>query len=356
MSRLFTPLTVRDVTFPNRAWVSPMCQYSAVHGLVGDWHLVHLGGLAVGRPGLLMAEATAVTAEGRISVACPGIWLGEQADAWGHVVDFVHGQGTLMGLQLAHAGRKASTSAPWHGGGHVEPELGGWQTVAPSPISFADLPVPRELSLGEIDELVDAFAQAAQRADDAGFDVVEIHMAHGYLLHEFLSPISNRRTDGYGGSLENRMRLPLQVARAVRAAWPSGKPLFVRISTTDWAPGGWDVAQSVSFTRALKEVGVDLLDASSGGLTPEQVIPREVDYQVRNAAIIRAETGIAVAAVGLITDPRQAEAILKLGQADAVMLARQMLRDPHWPLRAAHELGDELAWVPQYTRAATWPA
>lgn len=356
MSRLFTPMTVRDVTFPNRAWVSPMCQYSAVDGLIGDWHLVHLGSLAAGRPGLLMAEATAVTPEGRISVACPGIWDEEQADAWRHVVDYSHGQGVVIGIQLAHAGRKGSTAAPWHGGGHVEPESGGWQTVAPSPIAFADLPAPTELTREEIESLVVAFADAAIRADSAGFDVVELHMAHGYLLHEFLSPLSNHRTDEFGGSLDNRMRLPLAVVRAVRDAWPQGKPLFVRISTTDWVPGGWDLDQSVTLTRAFRMLGVDLLDASSGGLTPEQVIPREVDYQVRNAAIIRAETGIAVAAVGLITDPLQAEAILELGQADACMLARQMLRDPHWPLRAAHELGDEVPWVPQYTRAAVWPA
>ena len=356
MSLLFAPLSLRDVTFPNRAWVSPMCQYSAVAGLIGDWHLVHLGSLAAGRPGLLMAEATGVTPEARISVACPGIWDDEQARAWGHVVDYVHGQGTLIGIQLAHAGRKASTAAPWHGGGYVEPEDGGWQAVAPSPIAFADLPVPTELTGEAIDALVTAFADAAVRADGAGFDVVELHMAHGYLMHEFLSPLSNHRTDEYGGSLANRMRFPLAVARAVRAVWPEGKPLFARISTTDWAPGGWDLDESVALTRALQDAGVDLLDASSGGLAPEQVIPREVDYQVRNAAVIRAETGIAVAAVGLITDARQAEAILEHGQADACMLARQMLRDPHWPLRAAHELGDEVSWVPQYTRAAAWPS
>jgi 2,4-dienoyl-CoA reductase-like NADH-dependent reductase (Old Yellow Enzyme family) len=327
-----------------------------VDGVIGDWHLVHLGALAVGRPGLLMAEATGVTPEGRISVACTGIWSDEQADAWRRVVDFVHGQGTLIGIQLGHAGRKASTSAPWHGASHVDPADGGWQAVAPSAIAFADLPVPAELGTGDIDQVVASFAAAATRADRAGFDVVELHMGHGYLLHQFLSPLSNHRTDEYGGSLENRMRLPLDVARAVRQAWPAGKPLFVRISTTDWADGGWDLDQSVTLTHAFVELGVDLLDASSGGLTPAQVIPREVDYQVRNAAIIRAETGIAVAAVGLITDPQQAEAILELGQADACMLARQMLRDPHWPLRAAHDLGDEVAWAPQYQRAAAWPA
>jgi 2,4-dienoyl-CoA reductase-like NADH-dependent reductase (Old Yellow Enzyme family) len=351
MSRLFTPLQIRDTTFPNRAWVSPMCQYSARDGLIGDWHLVHLGSLSAGRAGLVMTEATGVQSVGRISVRCPGIWTDEQAAAWQRVVEYVHGQGTLIGMQLAHAGRKASTDAPWLGTPYVAPADGGWQTVAPSAIAFGSFPEPRALTAAEIDEVVADFARAAQRAERAGFDVVEIHMAHGYLLHQFLSPLSNQRTDEYGGSLENRMRLPLAVARAVREAWPQERPVFVRISSTDWIEGGWDVDQSVVLVRALADLGIDLIDASSAGLRLDQAVPLDRDYQVDNAALIRAATGVLVSAVGRITDPLQAEEILAEGKADAVMLARAILRNPHWPLAAAAALGDAQDWLPPYARA-----
>ena len=356
MSLLFTPLTVRGTTFPNRAWVSPMCQYSAVDGVVGDFHLVHHGGFSAGRPGLIIAEATAVEPAGRISTLCPGLWTDEQAAAWKRGVDYVHGQGTLIGIQLAHAGRKGSTNAPWVGG-VADEASGGWQTVAPSPIAFGPMPAPRELTAAEIHGLVDSFAAAAVRAEAAGFDVVEIHMAHGYLMHQFLSPLSNQRTDEFGGSLENRMRVPLMVAQAVRAAWPADKPVIVRISTTDWMPDvdSWDVEQSITLVRELMALGIDVIDASSAGLHADQQIPKDLNYQVDIAARIKAETGATVAAVGLITEPAQAEAILAEGKADAVLLARAMLRDPHWPVRAARELGDEVAWIPQYARALPWP-
>ncbi len=355
MSSLFTPLTIRGTTLPNRAWVAPMCQYSAVDGVVGDFHLVHHGGLSSGRPGLILAEATAVAPEGRISTACPGLWNDAQSQAWRRVTDYVHGQGTTIGVQLAHAGRKGSTRQQWVGG-VAGPDEGGWPTVAPSPVAFGPMPAPRELSAAEIHGLVDAFAAATGRALDAGFDVVELHMAHGYLMHQFLSPLSNTRTDEFGCSLDNRMRAPLLVAEAVRKAWPQDRPLFVRISTTDWMPDGqgWDVEQSLVLVRRLAELGVDLIDASSGGLHPDQQIPRDVNYQVDIAARVRAQTDALVAAVGLITEPAQAEAILAEGKADAVLLARAMLRDPHWPLRAARELGDEVAWIPQYARGLPW--
>jgi 2,4-dienoyl-CoA reductase-like NADH-dependent reductase (Old Yellow Enzyme family) len=351
MSRLFTPLTIRGITFPNRAWVAPMCQYSAEDGVVGDWHLVHLGSLSTGRPGLLMTEATGVQPEGRISVRCPGIWSDEQLAAWRRIVDYVHGQGTLIGMQLAHAGRKGSTDAPWLGTPYVPPADGGWQTVGPSAVAFGAFPAPRALTVPEIDRLVADFVQAAHRAQEAGFDLVEIHMAHGYLLHEFLSPLSNQREDEYGGSLENRMRLPLRVAGAVREAWPQNRPVFVRISSTDWIDGGWDVEQSIVLVRELAALGIDLVDASSAGLRADQVVPHDVDYQVANAARIKAATDARVSAVGRITDPHQAEQILAQGMADAVFLARAMLRNPHWPLLAAAALGDDQDWLPPYARA-----
>lgn len=352
---LFSELKLREATFPNRVWVAPMCQYSAVDGVIGDWHLAHLGGLAIGKPGLIMAEATAVAPEGRISVACPGLWTDEQARAWERIVRFCHSLGVPMGIQLAHAGRKGSTLQPWRGGLPASAADGGWQTVGPSPLAFGSLPIPRELNATEFTALIDAFAAAARRAAAAGFDTVELHMAHGYLLHQFLSPLSNQRTDEFGGSLTNRMRLPLAVASAVREAFPAERPVFVRISSTDWVPAGWDVEQSIEFVRELTARGIDLIDASSGGLDPAQQIPRRVDYQIANAARIKAATDATVAAVGLITQPAQAAAIIAEGRADAVLLARQMLRDPHWPLRAAHELGVKVAWVPQYSRALPWP-
>lgn len=352
---LFTNLRLRDAVFPNRIWVAPMCQYSASAGVIGDWHLVHLGGLAIGKPGLIIAEATAVAPEGRISLACPGLWSDEQAHAWERVVQFAHSLDVPMGIQLAHAGRKGSTLPPWRGGHAAGPDGGGWQTVGPGDQAFGSLPAPRALAATEIPELVEAFAAAAHRAALAGFDTVEIHMAHGYLLHQFLSPLTNHRTDDYGGSLSNRMRFPLAVAAAVRQAFPAERPVLVRISSTDWVAGGWDVGQSIAFVKALIGLGIDLIDASSGGLDPGQQIPRRIDNQVANAAAIKSATNARVAAVGLITQPAQAAAIVAEGRADAVLLARQMLRDPHWPLRAAHELGVKVEWAPPYARALPWP-
>src|SRR5262245_45886693 len=352
MSVLLSPLSLREVTLRNRIAVSPMCQYSAEGGVPTDWHLVHLGSRAVGGAGLVMAEASGVSAEGRISPADTGIWNDAQADAWARIARFVAEQGAVPGIQLAHAGRKASTDAPWRGGRPLSEAQGGWQPVAPSPLPFADgYPVPRELDADEIERVVGAFRDAAWRAERAGFQVVEIHMAHGYLLHQFLSPLSNARTDAFGGSLENRMRLPLAVARAVRDAFPVERPVLVRLSASDWVPGGWDLEQSVSFARALGEHNVDLVDCSSGGSAPDAKVPVAPGYQVPFAAAIRERAGIATGAVGMITEPAQAEAIVASGQADIVFLAREMLRDPYWPLRAARELGATIEWPQQYLRA-----
>lgn len=355
MNHLFTPLSLRDLELSNRALVAPMCMYSAVDGVVGDFHLVHHGGLAAGRPGLIIAEATAVTPEGRISTACPGIWHDEQADAWRRVVDYVHALGTPIGLQLAHAGRKGSTRETWVGG-IAEIGEGGWETVAPSAIPFGQMPAPRALSIAEIDGLVEAFAAAAVRARGAGFDTVQLHAAHGYLMHEFMSPLSNQRTDEYGGSLANRMRFPLRVAEAVRAVWPESLPVLARISATDWMPDGLTVEESTVLVRELVDRGIDLVDVSSAGLHADQRIPSAIDYQVALAARIKAETGATISAVGLITSPAQAEAIIAEGRADAVFLARAFLRDPHWPLRAAHELGASVAPIQPYHRSSPWPA
>lgn len=354
MSHLFTPIRLRDLELANRAWVAPMCMYSAEDGVVGDFHVVHLGSFSSGRAGLVMAEATGVTSEGRISTACPGLWNDEQVVAWKRVVDFVHSQGTPIGIQLAHAGRKGSTLSPWRGG-IATPEEGGWVTVAPSAIAFGAMPVPHALTADEIDQLVADFVAAARRARAAGFDTVEIHAAHGYLLHQFLSPLSNQRTDAYGGSLENRMRLPLAVAEAVRAEWPADLPVIARISATDWTPGGWTVDESIVLVNELVKRGIDLVDVSSSGLHPDQQIPTDVNYQVDIAARIKAETGALISAVGLITSPQQAEDIIASGKADVVRMARAFLRDPHWVLRAANELGENVTWLPQYARAVPWP-
>ena len=354
MSLLFTPLTIRGVEFPNRAWLSPMCQYSAVDGIVGDWHLVTLGAYATGRAGLVMAEATGVLPEARISPDCPGIWNDEQVAVWTRIVDFIHTQDVKAGIQLAHAGRKASMAASWNGGKHVPIDEGGWIAVAPSAVAFDGYEVPHELTLDEIHATTQAFADAAVRADAAGFDVVEIHAAHGYLLHQFLSPLSNFRTDEYGGSLENRMRFPLAVATAVRGAFPQDKPVFVRISATDWVDGAWDIDQSLQFVKELDQLGIDFIDTSSGGSAANADIPDEVNYQIDLAEQVRKHTGILTGAVGRITGAEQAELILESGKADAVFLARQMLRDPHWPLRAAHELGVRVQWARQMGRGASW--
>ena len=317
-----------------------------------DWHLVHLGSRAVGGAALVMVEATAVSPEGRISPRDSGIWSDKHAQAFQRIVGFVKEKGAVPGVQLAHAGRKASTDVPWRGGRPLTKEEGGWQPLAPSPLPFEETaPMPREMTMEDREKVISQFANGARRALEAGFGVVEIHMAHGYMLHEFLSPLSNQRTDEYGGSLENRARFPLQIARAVREAWPLGLPLFVRISCTDWVEGGWDVDQSVEFSRWLKEIGVDLVDCSSGGLLPHARIPAGPGYQTPFAAVIRQKVGIATGAVGLITDPVQAEQIVATSQADAIFLAREMLRDPYWPRRAARVLNVDIPWPPQYERA-----
>ena len=355
MTLLFEPLTIRGVEFSNRAWVAPMCQYSAdSKGIVGDWHLVTLGAYATGKAGLVMAEATGVSPEARISVACPGIWNDDQVVAWKHITDFIHTQGVKAGIQLAHAGRKASTSSPANGGGVLDPSQGGWQTFSATNRPFAEMSTPKAMDQEDIDRTIADFAAATVNADKAGFDVIELHSAHGYLMHQFLSPLSNDRTDEYGGSLENRMRFPLMVTAAVRAAWPAEKPLFVRISATDWADSGWDMEQSVVFVKELERIGVDLIDASSGGTLPVAAIPNEVNYQIDLAAQIKAQTGILTAAVGRITQSAQAEQLLEDQKADVCFLARQMLRDPHWPLRAAHELGAKIRWSDQMRAGASW--
>ena len=352
MHQLFTPLKIGSVEFKNRIFVSPMCQYSSDDGAATDWHLVHLGSRAVGGAAMVMVEATAVSPEGRISPWDSGLWSGRQVDAFRRITRFIADQDCVPGVQLAHAGRKASTDAPWRGGGALSAAKGGWQPLGPSPLAFdASSPVPREMTPTDIGQVVDDFAAAAERSREAGFRVLELHLAHGYLLHEFLSPLSNHRTDEYGGSLENRMRLPLKVAAAVRAAWPQDLPLFARLSCTDWVAGGWDLAQSVELSRRLKESGVDLIDCSSAALVPHAEIPLGPGYQVPFAAAIRREAGIPTGAVGLITDAVQAEQIVGTGQADAVLLAREMLRDPYWPLHAARRLGHDAAWPLPYERA-----
>jgi 2,4-dienoyl-CoA reductase-like NADH-dependent reductase (Old Yellow Enzyme family) len=352
MSELFKPLRLRGVTFKHRIFVSPMCQYSSEDGLPTDWHFVHLGSRAVGGAALVMVEATAVCPEGRISPTDSGLWSPAHAAAFARITAFVRAQGAVPGIQLAHAGRKASTAAPWLGTGRLTPAEGGWETLAPSAVAFADnYPTPHAMSLREIDTVVAQFEEAARLSLAAGFDVVELHFAHGYLVHEFLSPLSNQRTDEYGGSLENRLRLPLRIARAVRAIWPPEKPLFVRVSATDWVDGGWDLPGTIALARGLRELGVDLLDCSSGGNAAHAKIPVGPGYQVPFAAAVRKEVGMPTGAVGLITDAKQAEAIVASGQADAVFLARQLLRDPYWPLHAAHELGADITWPKQYERA-----
>jgi 2,4-dienoyl-CoA reductase-like NADH-dependent reductase (Old Yellow Enzyme family) len=356
-SRLFSPVTLRSVTFRNRLWVSPMCQYSVEErdGVATDWHLVHLGSFARGGAGLVLAEATAVTPDGRITGWDLGLWNDEQRDVLARIVRFVRAQGAVAGIQLAHAGRKASTYREWSGSGTQPASEGGWQTVAPSAIPFDTLAVPRALDTEELDGIVQAFADAAARALDAGFEVLEIHAAHGYLLHQFLSPLSNTRTDEYGGSLENRARLLLRVVRAVRDVAGEDVPLFVRLSATDWADDGWDLDSTVRVAAYAREAGADHFDISTGGLVPGVRIPVGPGYQVPFAEAVRSRTGASVNAVGMIRSSDQAEDVLASGAADAVMIGREFLRDPHFALRAAHELGQHTdAWPPQYTRAR-WP-
>jgi 2,4-dienoyl-CoA reductase-like NADH-dependent reductase (Old Yellow Enzyme family) len=350
---LFQPLRLRSIELANRIVVSPMCQYSSTDGLADEWHFVHLGSRAVGGAGLVFTEATAVTPEGRISPADLGLWNDAQVAPLRRCTEFIRSRGAVSGMQLAHAGRKASTAPPWLGGGHVRPKDGGWQAVAPSAIPFhPGNPAPAALDHDGIGSVVAAFGAAAGRALAAGFDVIEIHAAHGYLLHEFLSPLANRRTDEYGGSFDNRCRLLTEVVRQVRTQWPDHLPLFVRISATDWAEGGWDAEQSVELARRLGGLGVDLVDCSSGGMVPGAKIPIRPGYQVEFAERIRREAGVPTGAVGLITTPEQANAIVAGGQAEVVLLARQLLRDPYWPLRAAKTLGAPGRWPVQYLRAA----
>ena len=357
MSHLFEPLKLRDITLRNRIAVSPMCEYSSHDGFANQWHLVHLGSRAVGGAGLVLTEAIAVTADGRISPQDLGIWKDEHVEKLAEIVAFVKGNGAVAGTQLAHAGRKASTAPPWLGGGTVLPENGGWSPIyAPSAIAFSDESiVPKALSVDEIGGLVQAFARAAERSLAAGCEVVELHGAHGYLIHEFLSPLSNTRDDAYGGSFENRTRFAREVASAVRAVWPERLPLFARISATDWAEGAWDLEQSVELARIFKTLGVDLVDASSGGAVPYAKIDVGPGFQVPFAERIRREAGIATGAVGMITEAHQADAIVREGKADLVLLARELLRDPYWPLRAAGELGVDVEWPAQYRRAKPSP-
>ena len=350
---LFSPLTLRGVTLRNRIGVSPMCQYSSTDGLADEWHLVHLGSRAVGGAGLVMTEATAVEARGRISPQDLGLWKDEQIEPLARVTRFLRAQGAVAGIQLAHAGRKASTARPWEGGKPLAPPAGWSPIVAPSAVAFDDgYQTPVALAEGEIASVIEAFARAAARAGQAGFDVVEIHAAHGYLIHQFLSPISNRRNDAWGGVFEGRVRLLLEIVRAIRRVWADERPLLVRLSTTDWlGADGWTVEDSIALGRRLREEGVDLVDCSSGGNTPHAKIDAGPGYQVGNAARIRAEAGIATGAIGFITAAAQAEHILRTGQADMVFLAREMLRDPYWPLRAARELGAKVPVPAQYERA-----
>ena len=351
MSKLFEKLKLRDVEFRNRLWVSPMCQYSSVDGMPTDWHLVHLGTRAVGGAGLVMVEATAVSPEGRISPDDSGIWSDAHAEAFKRITKFIKEQGAVAGIQLAHAGRKASTAPPWDGGSKIEVADGGWRVAAPSAIRFAETyPEPREMTYADIEKVTDDFVAAAERAVDAGFEVIEIHAAHGYLLHEFLSPLSNKRTDEYGGRLENRMRFPLITARRVRETVPKNLPVFVRISATDWVEGGWDLEQSIEFCKQLKDLGIDLVDVSSGGNVPDAKIPVGPGYQIPFAREIRSRAGIKTGAVGMITEPQQAEDILHNGEADAILIAREFLRDPYLAFRAAQELGGAVDVPKQYGR------
>lgn len=347
---LLSPLTMRGVTFRNRIVMSPMCQYNAEDGLASDWHLVHLGSRAVGGAALIIAEATAVTPEGRISSGDLGIWGDQHIEPLARIARFVHSQGAVAGIQLAHAGRKASCEPPWLGGARLtKKEQGGWTVIGPSAIPFNDgEPAPRALDEAGIEAVLKAFEDAARRALAAGFRVIELHAAHGYLLHEFLSPLSNQRTDEYGGSLENRMRLPLRVAERLRALMPDELPLFVRISATDWVDGGWDAEQSVIFSRQLKQLGIDLIDVSSGALVPKARIPVSKGFQVPFARQIRDEVSIATGAVGMITEPQHANEIVTAGDADLVLIGRELLRQPYWALDAQHELDGEPCWPTPY--------
>jgi 2,4-dienoyl-CoA reductase-like NADH-dependent reductase (Old Yellow Enzyme family) len=352
MSSLFSPIQFRSRQLKNRIVVSPMCEYSSQEGFANDWHLVHLGSRAVGGAGLVFTEATAVSPEGRISPDDLGIYKDEHIVMLKRITTFIHDQDAMAGIQLAHAGRKGSHSSPWKGNAQIPLKSGGWLCPAPSPIPFREhTESPVQLDTAGIDKVISDFVRAAARSLEAGFDFLEIHAAHGYLLHEFLSPLSNQRTDGYGGSLDNRMRLVLEVAGAIRKKWPDHLPLFIRISATDWTEGGWDIAQSVALAIKLKSIGVDLIDCSSGAILPQISIPAKPGYQVPLAETIRRQASIPTAAVGLITMATQAEHILADHQADLIVMARQLLRDPYFPLHAAGELHAEVKWPKQYERA-----
>ncbi len=350
---LFEPLTLRGVTLRNRIGVSPMCQYSSVDGFANDWHLVHLGTRAVGGAALVIAEATAVSPEGRISPRDLGLWRDDHVEMLGRITRFIREQGAAAGIQLGHAGRKASTEVPWRGGAPIGPTDGGWSPLlAPSAVPFGSRSqTPEALDAAGIGRITGAFRDAARRALDSGFQVIELHGAHGYLLHQFLSPLANRRTDEYGGSFDNRVRFVLEVTDAVRTVWPDSLPLFMRLSGTDWVDDGWDVEQSAELARLLGTRGVDLIDCSSGGIVPGVRIPVGPGYQVSLSERIRSVSGVPTAAVGLITSAQQADAVLRAGSADVVLLARKLLRDPYWPLHAARELGVEVEWPVQYQRA-----
>ena len=351
---LFDELTIRDVRLANRIAVSPMCQYSCEDGLATNWHLVHLGSRAVGGAALVIAEATAVLPEARISPQDLGIWSEAHIEPLARIAQFIHSQGSVAGIQIAHAGRKASTARPWDGAGKLTEQEGGWNDiVAPSAVAFApNYPMPAAVTVERIASIVDAFGKAAQRALDAGFRVLEIHSAHGYFLHEFLSPLSNHRSDQYGGSFENRTRIVREVVNRVRQYWPERLPLFIRISATDWVEGGWDTDQAVELARSLRTLGVDLVDCSSGGNIADAKIPMAPGYQVPFAERIRRDAGILTGAVGMITEAQQADEIIRRGRADIILLAREMLRDPYWPLHAAAQLGKQISWPAQYLRAA----
>ena len=353
MPHLFEPLQLRELSLPNRIGMSPMCQYSAHDGVAGDWHVVHYGSRALGGLGLMLIEATAVRPEGRISPGDLGLWDDAQIEPLAKIVRQTRAQGVAVAAQLAHAGRKASVGLGWEAQRSLSREEGGWQSVAPSAIAFGEgYDAPLQLDVTGMRQVVEAFAAAARRARSAGFDAVEVHAAHGYLLHQFLSPLSNRRTDQYGGGFENRSRLLREVVAAVRAEWPQNLPVFVRLSATDWAEGGWDLDETVELCRMLKGLGVDLVDVSSGGLVPWAKIPVGPGFQTVFAERIRRQADIATAAVGLITSPAQADHIVRTGQADVVLLGRELLRNPYWPLAAAKELGHSVPWPDQYLRAA----
>ena len=352
MSKLFSPIRLRELNIKNRIFMAPMCQYSADDGMPNEWHRTHYGARAAGGVGLVMVEATAVCPEGRITPYDLGLWSAQQAEAFRPITAFIKEQGATPAIQIAHAGRKAGCAQPWKGGKSISLQEGGWQPLAPSALAFsADSNMPKEMNQADIDNVVSQFADATKRALTAGFEVVEIHMAHGYLLHEFLSPLTNHRSDAYGGSFENRARLPLRVAQAVRDLWPSDKPVMVRISATDWVEGGWDLAGSIELVKQLKSIGIDHVDVSTGGLVPDAVVPAAPGFQTPFAASLRKETGMSVSTVGLITDAKQAEAILLAGQAHAVSIGRELLRNPYWPLQAASILGEDISGPLQYERA-----